>query len=145
VQVFNYAPGTGDPGLTTLSGSPPVTLSILVGAGGTNTYGEFATGTFTAEASTESFNWNGAGSSYTVLGSISVRKLSPSLVLSAGVTGGQFELRFNGTTDQSYTVELSTNLAGGNWTPVYTNTPSGGVFIFTTNVTTVSSFFRVTQ
>jgi hypothetical protein len=76
VQVFNYAPGTGDQGLTTLSGSPSVTLSILNGDGGTNTYGEFATGTFTANASTETFDWNGAGSSYTVLGTISVRQLS---------------------------------------------------------------------
>jgi hypothetical protein len=69
VQVFNYA-NDGDPGLTTLSGSTPVTLSNLAGAGGANTYGEFATGTFTATGITETFNWNGAGSGYTVLGAI---------------------------------------------------------------------------
>ena len=76
VQIFNYAPGTGDPGLTTMSGSPAVTLSIANGSGGANTYGEFATGIFTANASTETFDWNGAGSSYTVLGLISVCRLS---------------------------------------------------------------------
>ncbi|MGA2870708.1 MAG: hypothetical protein ABSF34_16295, partial [Verrucomicrobiota bacterium] len=47
VEVFNFAPD-GDAGLTTLSGSTPVTLSNLPGSGGANTYGEFATGTFVA-------------------------------------------------------------------------------------------------
>ena len=75
VQVFNYA-NDGDPGLTTLSGITNVTLSNLPGAGGANTYGEFATGTFTASGTNESFYWNGAGSGFTVLGAISVRDIS---------------------------------------------------------------------
>jgi len=80
VQVFNFAPD-GDPGLTTLSGTTPVTLSNLPGAAGVSTYGEFATGTFTANTTTEIFNWNGAGSSYTVIGSISVRDVSAAAVI----------------------------------------------------------------
>ncbi|HXC35937.1 MAG TPA: hypothetical protein VNV43_08675, partial [Candidatus Acidoferrales bacterium] len=76
VQVFNYAPD-GDQGLTTFSGATPVTLSNLPGAGGTNTYGEFVTGTFVATNVSETFNWNGDGSGYTVVGAISVRKLLP--------------------------------------------------------------------
>jgi len=75
VQVFNYA-NDGDPGLTTLSGTTPVTLGNLPGAGGTGTYGEFSTGTFTATSTSESFLWNGAGSSYTVLGAISVEDIT---------------------------------------------------------------------
>ena len=75
VQIFNYA-NDGDPGLTTLSGTTNVTLSNLPGAGGANTYGEFATGTFTASSTNESFYWNGAGSGFTVLGAISVRDIS---------------------------------------------------------------------
>ena len=71
VQVFNYA-NDGDPGLTTLSGTTPVTLRNLPGSGGPGTYGEFATGTFTASTTNESFYWNGDGSAYTVLGAISV-------------------------------------------------------------------------
>jgi hypothetical protein len=71
VQVFNYV-SDNDAGLTTLSGSTPVTLGNLPGAGGANTYGEFATGTFTPTGTTETFNWNGAGSGYTVLGAIYV-------------------------------------------------------------------------
>ncbi len=75
VQVFNYA-NDGDPGLTTFSGATNVTLSNLPGAGGAGTYGEFATGTFTATTTNESFYWNGAGSTFTVLGAISVRDIS---------------------------------------------------------------------
>lgn len=78
VQVFNYV-SDSDAGLTTLSGTTPVTLGNLPGAGGANTYGEFATGTFTATGSTETFNWNGAGSGYTVLGAISVRSIPANL------------------------------------------------------------------
>jgi hypothetical protein len=74
VQVFNYV-SDGDAGLTTLSGSTPVTLSNLPGAAGPNTYGEFATGTFTATGSSETFNWNGAGSGFTVLGAIYISTL----------------------------------------------------------------------
>jgi lysophospholipase L1-like esterase len=80
VQVFNYAPD-GDPGLTTMAGAPPVTLSNLPGAAGVNTYGEYASGTFTASSTSESFDWNGAGSSYTVIGSISVRDVSAVAVI----------------------------------------------------------------
>lgn len=80
VQVFSYAPD-GDPGLTTLSGVTPVTLSNLPGAAGANTYGEFANGTFTANSALETFDWNGAGSSYTVIGCISVRDVTAVAVI----------------------------------------------------------------
>jgi len=73
VQVFNYA-GDGDTGLTTFSGATPVTLSTEVG--GIVTQGQFATGTFIATGLTETFDWNGAGSAYTVLGAISVRDIT---------------------------------------------------------------------
>jgi lysophospholipase L1-like esterase len=90
VQIFDYA-NDGDAGLTTLSGSPSVTLSNLAGAAGAGTNGEFATGTFTATGTTESFNWSGAGSGYTVLGAISVRDLSQSQPVTwgnaMGITG----------------------------------------------------------
>jgi hypothetical protein len=87
VQIFNYA-NDGDPGLTTFSGTTNVTLSNLPGAGGANTYGEFATGTFTASSTNESFYWNGDGSGFTVLGAISVRDISAASapVLSADTT-----------------------------------------------------------
>jgi len=72
---------------------------------------------------------------------------TPLLVLSvAGARSGQFTLQFNGLDGQSYIVEMSTNLADGNWTPVYTNTQSGGVFIYTdTNMTDAARFYRVRQ
>jgi len=72
---------------------------------------------------------------------------TPLLVLSvAAARSGQFTLQFNGLDGQSYIVEMSTNLADGNWTPVYTNTQSGGVFIYTdTNMTDAARFYRVRQ
>ena len=57
------------------SGSPSVEIGNLAGLG-PNTCSEYATGEFTATSSTEYFNWNGDGSSYTVLGSISVIDIS---------------------------------------------------------------------
>jgi len=87
VQVFNYA-NDGDPGLTTFSGTTNVTLSNLPGSGGAGTYGECSTGTFTATTTNESFNWNGDGSGFTVLGAISVRDISSTAapVLAADTT-----------------------------------------------------------
>jgi hypothetical protein len=59
-------------------------------------------------------------------------------------TGGQFRLQFNGVDGQSYCVEMSTNLAGGIWTPVFTNAQTGGTFIYTdTNATDADHFYRV--
>ena len=141
VQVFNYAPD-GDAGLTTLSGNPPAALSNLPGAGGTNTYGEFATGTFVATGTNESFNWNGAGSGYTVVGSISVRQLqitpivSPTNAVMAGRTvtltiipqpgeaayqwqtdggsGGTTWSDLSGATGTNYVFD-TTNLVAGNY------------------------------
>jgi len=98
VQVFNYA-NDGDPGLTTLSGATNVTLSNLPGAAGAGTYGEFATGTFTATTTNESFYWNGAGSGFTVLGAISVRDISSTAtpVISADTTPASATVFINST------------------------------------------------
>ena len=91
VQVFNYAPD-GDPGLTTLSGATPVTLSNLPGAAGVNTFGEFANGTFIASSTSEIVDWNGAGSSYTVIGSISVRDVSAVAVIEPITGVGRYKI-----------------------------------------------------
>jgi hypothetical protein len=73
-----------------------------------------------------------------------VRSPSRLLLNVAPKTGGRFTLRFNGTDGQTYLVEMSTNLAEGGWTPVFTNTQSGGVFIYTDiNTTNDARFYRV--
>jgi hypothetical protein len=72
--------------LTTFSGSTPVTIGNLPGMAGPNTYGEFATGTFFATAPTETFNWNGADSAYTVVGAISVQDVSAVIHVSPGLS-----------------------------------------------------------
>jgi hypothetical protein len=98
VQIFNYA-NDGDPGLTTFSGTTNVTLNNLPGAAGAGTYGEFATGTFTATTTNESFYWNGAGSGFTVLGAISVRDISSTAapVLAADTTPGSATVYIDST------------------------------------------------
>jgi lysophospholipase L1-like esterase len=132
VQIFDYA-GDGDAGLTTFSGSTPVTLTTT-GSGATG--GSFATGTFTATGATESFNWNGAGSSYTVLGAISVRKLpitptvSPTNMVTAGsvVTLAVFaqpgQTYYQWQTDNGNGGVSWSNLAGANNTNYVLNTSS---------------------
>ena len=69
----------------------------------------------------------------------------PRLLLNAASKlDGRFTLRFNGIDGQTYLVEMSTNLAEGSWTPVFTNRPNGGVFIYTdTNTTNDARFYRV--
>ena len=115
VQVFNYAPD-GDPGLTTLSGTVPVTLSNLPGAGGANTYGEFTTGTFTATTTAETFNWNGNGSSYTVIGAISARDVSATAVIyptNIAYQGDTVTLAVNAQSGQTYYQWQTDNGSGG--------------------------------
>ena len=113
-----------------MSGSPAVTLSIANGSGGANTYGEFATGTFIADATTETFDWNGAGSTYTVLGEISVFQLPPLPGVPTGLTAtgsdGRVDLSWTaGSGATSYNVKRSTtsneevtitNIAGTSYT-----------------------------
>ncbi len=115
VQVFNYAPD-GDAGLTTLSGATPVTLSNLPGAAGVNTYGEFATGIFAATSTAEFFNWNGAGSSYTVLGAISVRDVSATASISptnVAYQGDAVTLAVNAQPGATYYQWQTDNRSGG--------------------------------
>ena len=69
----------------------------------------------------------------------------PPVALSGSVpVNGQFNLQFAGTDGQNYTVEISTNLM--DWTPIYTNMQSGGLFSFTdTNAADATRFYRVRQ
>jgi len=69
----------------------------------------------------------------------------PPIILNAvSYVNGQFSLQFGGSDTQTYVVETSTNLI--NWTPVSTNSPSGGRFIFTdTNATDPARYYRVSE
>ena len=77
VQIFNFADDNGDPGLVTFNGLNSVTLDD---SGSTSGSGEYATGTFTATGSDESFTWNGNGSLYTPVGAISVVNISHAII-----------------------------------------------------------------
>ena len=70
--------------------------------------------------------------------------LPPIELMVVGETNGQFTLQFPGVDGQSYIVQTSTNLM--DWTPIFTNMPTGGLFIFTdTNATDPARFYRVQQ
>jgi hypothetical protein len=71
VQVFEWA-DDNDLGLLTLLGQNSVTLND---GGSASSSGQYSTGFFTATGPVETFDWAGAGSSYTPLGPISVQDL----------------------------------------------------------------------
>jgi hypothetical protein len=57
--------------------------------------------------------------------------------------GNQFQLRLNGTTGQTYTVQYSTNLGNTNWLSLLTTNPSAAaVTILDPNATNAARFYR---
>jgi hypothetical protein len=147
VQVFNYA-GDSDTGLTTFSGIVPVTVSTEVG--GVVTQGQFATGSFTATGTIETFDWQGDGSDYTVLGSISVQNVTGvvatnTISLTSSVSNGQMQINWppdhTGWTLQTQAVPLNAGL-GNNWTDV-----AGSTSVSTINIPFATTngcvFFRL--
>jgi hypothetical protein len=146
VQVFNYAPD-GDAGLTTFSGSTPVTLSNLPGAGGAGTYGEVATGTFTANSTAEQFTWQGAGSAYTVVGSVLVLDstgyiASSPPTLTSSFSGSQLHLSWpSGYTGWKLQMQFN-QVNGTNWVNVAGSTAINATN-FPVSTTNQSVFFRL--
>ncbi len=76
---------------------------------------------------------------------VSVTPVAPPIVLIAGpYTNGQFTLQFQGVDGQNYIIQMSTNLT--DWTPVFTNQPTSGLFIYTdTNASDPARFYRAKQ
>ena len=71
---------------------------------------------------------------------------APLVLIVAAARIGQFTLQFNGLVGQSYVVKMSTNLAEGDWTRIFTNIQCGSVFHYTdTNMTDSARFYRVIQ
>jgi hypothetical protein len=87
------------------------------------------------------FGWVGGGDGIGVCGI----QLVPAVTLTVGPrTNGQFSLQFPAPAGQSYVVEASDNLL--TWTPVLTNTSTGGQFIFCdTNASGRQRFYRIKQ
>lgn len=146
VQIFNFAPD-GDPGLTTFSGVTPATLNNLPGAGGPNTYGEYATGSFTATDTNEMILWSGAGSGYTVVNSISVRDVTGVVEtnvvsLTSAVSNRTMQLSWPPDHTGWILQEQIGNGLGTNWVNISGSTAvsSENIPIYTTNR---SVFFRL--
>ncbi len=137
--------GDGDAGLTTLSGSSPVTLTTT-GSGASG--GSFTTGTFIANGSREIFNWSGGGSSYTVIGAISVfdvtgLEVGNSIHAQARLTrsGTQVNWPEIGWRLQTQTAPLKTGL-GANWITVPGSTNIDSILL-PTATTNGAVFFRL--
>ena len=63
--------------------------------------------------------------------SVSVNPLTQPSVGSAAYSAGQFTLSVSGQVGPDYTVQVSTNLAGGFWSTLYTTNPAAMPFSFT--------------
>lgn len=103
---------------------------------------------------TANANYAAAGTSYgtagtmrydmvTVLGTAIAANPPAPAVLSSGVaaSGNQFILNVTGTPGSNYVIQVSTNLTGNNWVPVFTN---AAPFIFTNpnTLTIPQGFYR---
>ncbi len=152
-------------GLAATAGNAQVGLSWTASLGATNYNVKSSTnsgGPYTIVASPAGTNYtdtgliNGTTYYYVVSGvnshgegadssEASATPMAPPIVLMVvGQTNGQFTLQFQGVDGQDYIVQTSTNLV--DWTPIFTNMPSGGLFIFTdTNATDPARFYRVQQ
>jgi len=60
-------------------------------------------------------------------------------------SSGQFRFLLNGTANQNYTLQVSTDLSSTNWTTLYTtNNPEAGTFLLTDpNATNQQRFYRI--
>jgi fibronectin type 3 domain-containing protein len=160
------APPLGVPtGLTATPGNAQVSLGWVAGSGATSYNVKRSTtsgGPYTTVASPTATSYlntalannttyyyvvtavNASGESANSA-EASAKPLGPPIALaSSPAVSGQFSLQFAGTDGQTYIIEASSDLV--NWTPVYTNTQSGGLFIFTdANATDASRFYRARQ
>jgi hypothetical protein len=90
-------------------------------------------------------DWNTGGPSgaafYAVVSFIPV----PSLGSEDASSSGQFRFLLNGTANQNYTLQVSTDLSSTNWTTLYTtNNPATGSFLLTDpNATNQQRFYRI--
>jgi endoglucanase len=160
------APPLGVPvGLTATPGNAQVSLTWAASSGATSYHVKSSTNsggpytTLASPAATVYFNTGLTNDTtyYYVVSALnasgegansaeaSATPFGPPITLNASLlVNGPFVLNFAGTDGQNYVVETSADLMS--WTPVYTNTSSGGVFSFSdTNVTDSARFYRVRQ
>ncbi|MDB6066578.1 MAG: hypothetical protein JWR26_2786 [Pedosphaera sp.] len=75
---------------------------------------------------------------------VTVNPLTSALLTSAAVTGGQFHCTINGPTGPDYSVQVSTNLAGGLWSSLFSTNAPALPFTFTdTNSVQPQRFYRI--
>ncbi|MDB6109038.1 MAG: type sorting protein [Pedosphaera sp.] len=160
------APPLGVPtGLTATPGNGQVSLSWAAGSGATSYDVKRSTtsgGPYSTVASPTATSYLNTGLAnnttyYYVVSAVnasgesvnstqaSAKPFGPPIALNVSpAVSGQFSLQFVGTDGQDYVIEISPDLI--NWTPVSTNTQSGGSSTFTDlNATDAARFYRIRQ
>ncbi|HEY3932558.1 MAG TPA: choice-of-anchor tandem repeat GloVer-containing protein [Verrucomicrobiae bacterium] len=88
-------------------------------------------------------SYGGSAGNGTVF-SISLLPPLPTISLPSYSASGQFQMVVNGSVNQNYTVQMSTNLTSADWTPLLvTNCPSDSFLFCDPNATNQQRFYRV--
>jgi autotransporter-associated beta strand protein len=134
---------------------PPQSLTFTLLAGPTNATLDASSGVFTlrplvSQADTTNaisimVADNGTPSlSSTQSFNVIVNPLTAPTISAPSSAGGQFNLTVNGQTGPDYAVQVSTNLAQGNWTTIFTASSPSMPFTFgDTNTAAPMQFYRV--
>ena len=73
---------------------------------------------------------------------VSAISFGPPTLAASTITNGQFSFQFLGADSQTYIIQTSVDLI--TWTPLFTNTPTAGLFTFTdTNLLANARYYRV--
>ena len=144
----NAAPGTNVTFSLTATGSPPLCYQWYFNGGAI----PFATANTLVVSNLQSgctglysVSVNNAVGGANAASTLNVTMPSRPVLNSAGFqAGGKFQLQINGDAGQTYTLQMSTNLASTNWiTVLVTNAPGSSFFITDANTTNLNRFYRI--
>jgi hypothetical protein len=134
---FQATSCSGNFNWSTNSGTVPPGLTLYSGGAFNGTPTTTGTFNFTVHVS------DGGGASTNQNFSITINP-RPTISAPARSSNSQFQMSVNGSSGQNYTVQMSTDLATTNWTPLLVTNPPAGSFLFKdVNATNAARFYRV--
>ena len=130
-SLVNSTGGLAEPIGIAISGN-----DLYVGIAGYGNVREFTTSVATVNASLI------YGLNYPT--GIAISLPSAPVLSSPGFSNGQFQMAVSGSSNQTYTVQMATNLLSPNWVSLLVTNPPSGSFSFTDpNATNQQQFYRV--